>query len=314
MDTENTTPQTTDNGPEEKPTEAPEKQSTEAETAAAPETEASGFSPTVLVTLYDKLLDALRGQMNEGRFHGVAKALGTVGHFGLIAAVVLAFFAGLITATKTDSFSVFISALGFMVLLTVLQYVAAKFLHAGDNLIKATPTPLGTRSFLDCVALLSVIGALAGLVWGIVGAANGGGAAVFCYGMLIFVIEGFFAWIALNPGLANTPVEETASAGEEAIGIISFFLKAFLRLVPVIFGAAVVLGALGLAVGTVKTIGAKGMELHKAIMLTQASEQVVAIGAVLPLVAFLLFLVYYLMLDVLRSILSLPGKLDRLQK
>jgi hypothetical protein len=66
-----------------------------------------------------------------------------------------------------------------------------------------------------------------------------------------FILCEYVAILSLTLDALNLKVEADASAGEEAIGILSFLAKLILRLVPVAFGVGVALGICDLIIASV---------------------------------------------------------------
>ena len=97
---------------------------------------------------------------------------------------------------------------------------------------------------------------------------------------------------------------------DEAIGALTFLVKALLRLVRVAFGAGVACAAMLLAYACGQAFsGEEGPKL--------AADTAAVVGRAfwwfgsLPLVAYVLFLLACLALDLFRAILILPRKLDK---
>jgi hypothetical protein len=112
------------------------------------------------------------------------------------------------------------------------------------------------------------------------------------------------AFIALHPTLTNTSVGESLSAGEEAIGLLSFLVKIVVRIVPIAFGVGTVIGTVGLLFGAVSVV--------RTGLLTAGRDSLglIALCACLPFASYVFFAFYHLSLDILRAILELPRKLE----
>jgi hypothetical protein len=135
-------------------------------------------------------------------------------------------------------------------------------------------------------------------------------------GMLAFILCEYLAFIALQPAALSISVAPASRAGEEAIGILSFLVKLGLRLVPVAYGVGVVWGAMVLFYACYLALMVSGPAGNsRAAEETAASgARIVQYSAASPLVSYVLFLFYYLSIDLIRAILSVPGKLDALQE
>ena len=108
--------------------------------------------------------------------------------------------------------------------------------------------------------------------------------------------------------MANVTVSEKIAAGEEAIGILSFFVKAIVRIIPLLFGIGTIVGAIGVLLGLVPLlrVGNAGIGMTGLTM--------VILSACLPFASYVFFALYHLIIDILRAILVLPQKLDNLPK
>lgn len=280
------------------------------------------FSGTLLADFVARLVKLIGGVLSPNL---VEKSLGFARHFGQYAILLggaLGLIASIVAAIRFNSFALFLGGIGFVVALAVAQFAAARFLTASDSLIETTPSRLSSLAFLECIGVLAVLGAIGSLLGGIVVSIQGGGAGMLIFALLVAVVFAFFGTIALHPHLASVEAG-SGSAGEEAIGILAFFLKAMLKLVPLGFALLAIVGALVLAAGMV----APGSYFY--LMLSQMIPSLpvpglsgpglggmgaVLLAALLPMIGYFSFLVASLPLELWRAVLSLPGKLDSLRR
>ena len=124
----------------------------------------------------------------------------------------------------------------------------------------------------------------------------------------IWLICDMFFIVALHPSLINVTVAEDVRAGEEAIGILSFFVKTLVRIVPIFFGLGAIFGALGILVGIVGLFKTHTTDLGRVFI------QFAMFSACLPFIGYVTFILYHLTIDIVRSLLVLPHKLDNLKK
>lgn len=280
------------------------------------------FAGTILADWVAKVLGLIRGVLTPAL---VEKSLCGARYFGQYAVLTggaLGFIAVIVAAIRLNSFGIFVAGLGFIIALAVAQFAAVKFLDASDHLIESTPSRLSSLAFLDCIGLLVILAAVLVFIGGIVGAIKGGGVSLFIVSLLVTVWLVLFSAVSLNPKLASVD-SGSGSAGEEAIGILSFFLKGMLKLVPLLFALFAVVGALVLLVGifaprsgfvvmlgsvlpTVPFPGLSGPGL--------SGLGIVLTATLLPFIAYFVFLIASLPLELWRAILSLPGKLDGLKR
>ncbi|MCA9113491.1 MAG: DUF4339 domain-containing protein [Planctomycetaceae bacterium] len=121
----------------------------------------------------------------------------------------------------------------------------------------------------------------------------------------------YTAMLCLHPRLLNVNTTRTASMGEEAVGVLSALLKLILRTVPVHFGLGSLLGTGGLVLAVTLSFGSDETRATSlAVAVVSASTLVVSM--MLPVAWYLCGICFYIVIDVIRSILLLPGKLDRL--
>lgn len=189
----------------------------------------------------------------------------------------------------------------------VAHYTAVKFLPNLDNIIRATPTKLTSSAFLDSFAVISGIGGVISLIGGFYLGFETENSDLIVYGIFGFIFCEYLMSLALNPASLNIEITEKTTAGEEFIGILSFVMKGFLRLIPVLFGSGIILGI-------IRILGFWATEVeYIAQLITQATAVVsITMSAFLPVTGYLTFLLYYFFIDVLASIIAIPKKLDSL--
>lgn len=281
--------------------------------AAAPPKKNKVFDHLFGVDFLEKFILWAKGLLNEKVLQFSLDWMTKIGHFALIAAAVLGLLFSLLVAIRLNSFFAFLYGFAWILLVFVIQFTAHRFVKAGDTLIKNNPSTLSSKAFLDCLGFLSLIGAIIFFVVGIVRAVQGGGIWIFLMGTAAFILLILFALIAFNPKTINKTVGKNTSAGQEAIGIIVFFLKGVMRLVPILFGVGI---AVGLTLLVVDFIGVFGTEARLAASWENVSKTAgtIALFGLLPLISYIAFVIYYLAIDIIRAILALPGKLDELIK
>ncbi|TFH17248.1 MAG: hypothetical protein E4H02_03380 [Lentisphaerales bacterium] len=261
--------------------------------------------PLICVRKLDGLLEWTRASFSAEWFDIMSRWAVKSGHVGLVTSAVVGLLFVITVAVRTTTLAPIFGGLGFILLLIVVQYTAEKFINAGVTLINSSPSVLTSRAFLQCIALIAEVGGLLFLIRCIVVAFKLKILAPFWMGLGTAVLCDSIAFVAIHPALANTSISERASAGEEAIGILSFFVKTFMRLVPIAFGTGVVVGVLALLGATLKLMVSSGTGLSAGIGQSMASVQIIIWSALLPLVAYVSFAVFCLLVDLLRAVLSL---------
>ena len=277
--------------------------------------------PLMFVKTMDRFLDWMRATFPPEWFEWASRGFSKMGHVGLFAAAFVGAFYYIMVAFTEKAVSPILYGFGFVLLLVIIQYSAHHFLNAGKKLIGASPSSLTSSAFIQCVALMAaILGALSFIAFTVM-AIKFRVINPFFAGLGIWILCDAVAFVAIHPSLINITISEDASSGEEALGIMSFFAKTFMRLIPIVFGTGVVLGtcallfhAFGLEAGDfaprmVRLRGAAGVPgaIVAAIGLPQSGQAILR-AALLPLGSYVIFSFYCLMVDLLRSILSLKNK------
>jgi hypothetical protein len=287
--------------------------------AAAP---AFPVASTLLGNVVGAVVKRVAGWLNPGLVEASLRLARDVGHYAVLAGGALTLIFTLVLAIRTNSFAVIIGGLGFVAALAVAQFAAQRFLGTADALIANTPGRLSSFAFLECAGLLAVLAAVAALIAGVVTAIQIESVAPLIPAVLAAVFWCYLGAIALHPELGSMEIGK-GSAAEEAIGIVGFFCKAGLKIVPLFFGMLAVVGAfivlicifapnsnLAYALGsTVAFVPLPGMQGPGFL-----GAGAVLIACLLPMAAYFVFLIACLPLELWRSILSLPGKLDALKR
>ena len=263
------------------------------------------------VNLLEKLVEVFRGILTSNFLEFCIKWITRIGHLVIIVAAALGFLFALIFAIRTNSFTGFLYGIIWVLLIFVLQYTARKFLNAGEALIENNPTQLASQAFLDCFGFLALIGGVVALIVYVIQAIQGAGFEVFLMGLGIFVFLEFLALLAFNPKEVTIKIVKSNSAGQEALGIITFFIKAFMRLIPIFFGVLVVVWTIMLFIAF---IGLFGSAPGSAWMRGNWYAVQILYAVLLPFIAYIIFVLLYLCIDVIKAILSVPDKLDKLAK
>jgi len=259
------------------------------------------------VRLGDKLLAWAKNVLTPSRYDDAALNLEKAGHWALIVAAAAGLLFTIIGSIKTDTMSDFLVGVGWVVLVMVAQYVAGKLSSTERLLINSAPSEMSSQSFLSCLALLNLITGVLALVgfilmairtedWNMVGAGVG-----------IFILCELVVCLCLNPGMINITISSSSTPGQEALGVMALVMKGLLRLVPVAFGIGAICGAVGMIWMIVQLLRDQATSSS---LMSMPMGSLVLVSAALPFLSYLLYIFIYLNIDLMRAILSLPGKLD----
>ncbi len=288
---------------------------------------------------FDAVLDALRAQFTAESVESTSKIFAACGHYCLYAAMLAGLGVSVALSVRAGVVDPVLRGVVWLLILAVLQYVAGRLCAGLERLNRTTAVRVSGTAFLDSFALLSAVSGLVMLLGAAVLAVRSEAYWLILAGLVAFVTCEYLAFIALSPATLHVSVVSEARAADEAIGVLSFLLKAMLRLAPVAFGAGVVCGTLWLLyacylalappgghaevaalLGTERLAGLeatvdpalaeKMLEVWPAEVTAATATGWIAAFAALPLVTYVLFLVGYLLVDVTCALLSLPGRLD----
>jgi len=265
------------------------------------------------VRILEKLYKWLEGILNVNVLDFATKWAGRIGHWSLVAAAGLGFLFSLIFAIRINKFDSFLIGIGWFLLVFVIQFTAQRFLGAGKTLIGNNTSRLASRAFLECVAFLAAILGVVVLIGSIITAVRLGSLMPFLSGLGGFVFLEFLAMVTFHPQTITTEIVEETSAGQEALGIITYFLKAVLRLVPILFGLGVLIFTIYMLIDGFGLFG-NVMRTESSWIKVQMRAPQILTYAILPFLSYILFVLFYLVVDIIRSILVVPEKLDKLSK
>ena len=282
---------------------------------------------TSLGRFVELLLEFMRKVLTENFLTRALTVLTRAGHTLVLLGAVLGLVYSVVLAIRANSFGYFGIGLGLVLWIAILQYAALRFFTANQALVKNSPSRLGSAALLDCLALILVVGAVVAFIGGTVTAIRTNEFGAFVGGLLTFGVLALGAGAALHPQLSNVKLE-ASTAGEEAIGLASFFGKASLVMLPLLFACAALAGTIVIVVAFFSTDSYSGAAAFIQAVLAlipgggrfgQMDPGLAGVGllvqaCLLPLFAYLGFLFLYLSLDLMRAVLDVPRKLDRLAR
>ncbi len=281
--------------------------------------------------LFDVILETARTAFNAEFVRATGTLFAMVGHYVLYVAMVMLLGTQVALGVKYHSLWAILFGIGAVAALTVLQYAARRVAGVLERLDRVTVSPMPSPVFLDCCALLSLLASMLALVGWTVFAVSSQNFGWIFPAVIAFILLQYLAVVALNPESLHLTLPADPTAGEEAIGVLSFLVKLGVRAVPVLFGVGVLWGGfllifaiLLLAVPSLADAGA--LELGPDVLAQSLKawplppdQHSAALAAMLlmasaacPLAAYLAFLVGHLGVELLRALLVGPAKLERL--
>lgn len=177
----------------------------------------------------------------------------------------------------------------------VMGYVADKMLEYVKPTIKQSQTNIINGALLDVLSVILLLCGVAILISGLVIGIRVESFSIFMYSVFAFVGLEYMVSMLLNPEKTlSIKVQESATPAQSLIAISSLLIKAFYRLVPVIFGSTMILSVISL-LGMLFADSLTVYTLESAI-------STFVIGALTPLIGYFLFLINYFILDVFSAL------------
>lgn len=258
------------------------------------------------VDLIDAFLKKLRSAFSATQFRSMEHHLGLLGGLATPAGILLGFALFVVLAIKMDSFVIFLAGVAWILVGLVAYYVGSKLQTACSLAIHNNPSNIANREYLDVIALVNLITASCGLLGGGYLAIKGNVMLPLWIGLGIALVLYYMAWLALQPQLISTYVQNSSSAGMDAIAILVLTNKMYLRANKVFFSLIPLVGAILLGISVRKAFGAPE-EFVSGGMAAAAGWITFLVGLISPLLCYVLFIFSYLTLDVMRSILMLSA-------
>ncbi len=253
--------------------------------------------------LFDFILATAREAFPQSFVESTADLFAAIGYWGLYGAM-----AALMIAAAMIDLQWLAAAVVTAVLLAILQYLAGRSLPLLKRLNDQAGAGFPSAVILDVVALLALVGGIVAVLTLSV-AAGIHHLMLALWGVKLFIIIEFIAFLALNPAALKITVSESVPPAQAALGLAVFFQKLLLRAVPVVFGTGVVWGTLYLVYACyLALVGEPGAladdpQLHAKIASLTAAG-LLLFYALLPTLAVFVFPLVYLPVRLVQAILE----------
>ncbi|MBO4649369.1 MAG: hypothetical protein J5806_14570 [Lentisphaeria bacterium] len=218
--------------------------------------------------------------------------------FGLAASI-----GGIVLASKNEQPILILFGICIFLATVFLAYFGRQIFRVGDNSIKTNQNRISSDRLLNCFFIFLSFVALGVLIFGIWLAYDSKSIDPFYYTFTSAFSLFAFSIVALEPRLINLEVNEEASSDEDWISITLFFVKGNLFIAPYYWTLCLTILCINLLVH----LGAEGQVLLQQFI--QSISIMAAIG-IMPLTVYLLFLGINFVLNLAKSLLSIPKKLD----
>ena len=187
---------------------------------------------------------------------------------------------------------------------SICYYIGGKLQNACQKTLESNPSSIGNQEYLDVVTLLNLVGAVGSLLLGIYFAIKLSYFQASIIGLGVALLFTYSAWLTLQPVLLTTYVQESSSAGLDAIAILVLANKIYLRANKIIFGLLTAIGTVLLVQALFNSFGKPDEILMGGFQGFLGFILVIA-GLTAPFACYILFVFSYMLLDVLRAMLGL---------
>lgn len=198
------------------------------------------------------------------------------------------------------------------------SYVIDKTMGIFDNVIANSSCRISSFNIFSIMTVFFQFLALGSLVGGIYGAIEAGYFMLVIYGIVGALFFFLLSVYNSSPEEFAIVLDKDASAGEDCVAIFTFMIKVVLRLVPIAIFVLLVVGIVDCipAIFTTYTHSfGNSISLEAEVMVGEmTSVGAYLLVGLLPVFAYIYYLLSYLSLDLVRAVLSLPKKLDNIQK
>ena len=252
----------------------------------------------------DQKLEQLRLILTIKLFEKVERFSVVVAEIATPLAAVIGSMIALVLAIKTDSFKIFLVSFAWILSLVICYYIGGKLQNACQKTLESNPSSIGNQEYLDVVTLLNLVGAVGSLLLGIYFAIKLSYFQASIIGLGVALLFTYSAWLTLQPVLLTTYVQESSSAGLDAIAILVLANKIYLRANKIIFGLLTAIGTVLLVQALFNSFGKPDEILMGGFQGFLGFILVIA-GLTAPFACYVLFVFSYMLLDVLRAMLGL---------
>ena len=256
--------------------------------------------------LIDKLIRFFRKAISVDFFLQSELNLEKSASFAAPVAAIVGLLIGLTAAIKTDSFIAFLLGIGWVIAIAVGYYIGSKFLVSCKTVVHNNPTRISSQEYIDVIGLIGVLGIIFVALGGLIFSIKMSSPEILKWTVIILIALIFTVCFSLHPNLVSTSVDKNSSAGEDAIAIFAFGYKASVRLAGIIFGAATIFGTINLIIGLFRIISGNGFEIFIGGLGSIGGIYQVLGGLAYPFLAYVFFVLFYLAVDLMKAILSIP--------
>jgi hypothetical protein len=260
------------------------------------------------VALIDSGLSRLRTIFTASLLEKVEGFIQSLTRIAVPVAGVLGALLLIIGAIRVDSLMLFLSSGAWLVLCALFYYVGSKLIRVGENTIRNNSFSIASQELLDVLAVFYASIAIVAVVGGFYTGVKLGSLIPLAIGLAVGLVNFYFVWLIVNPQLVSTFVRPSSTAGMDAIALLSLGNKCFLRFSKILYGLLPLASVFFFLRSLINAFGDNAAYQFSSIADIGIAFFMLAGGLLSPLIAYLIFIFAYMLLDVLRSILEMASR------
>jgi hypothetical protein len=276
--------------------------------AEMPTVVAAAREPVPRRHLIERLLAGIARRTGRPFVEAASLLFTEVGHWGLYAAMLGSLGLGIACATRLHDYVPLLAQVLVLPALVIVQFVARRLLDACRRLAHTGGAKIGSPALLETCALVAMLIGIATLVGMTVLAVQARLVWLALPGVTAFIVLEYLAIVALCPETLDLSVDPDAPLVEEAIGVLSFAVMTLAHLAPVLWGVGVIWAAVAAILAAVAVFS----QLAPLGPMCGESAALVLLLILAPLWVYGKLVAYQLLVAVIRAVLVVPERLDKI--
>ncbi|MBR4597855.1 MAG: hypothetical protein IKO42_05625 [Opitutales bacterium] len=256
------------------------------------------LDPNMFSELVEKLVAVIKNFASPERLSAIIERMRSLATWVITVMVVVIPVVGIVVAIRGGSIDPLLTALGVSVALVFCQFIAKGFISSMNKLLGNASAKLTTDTIPNAFGLISIGLGIASLACSFrafqVSFESGIGCILAALALLLL------GCIYMTPKMVNVQIEENNTPAQDFIGIWSFILNGVLAVFPLFY---LLFGAYTIAL-LLKSLFAAESDI--AVIYFGVSVSAAFATALLPLIFYLLYISYYLIVDLIKAVLSIP--------
>jgi len=258
----------------------------------------------------EKVISFFRQTLNEQFFTKSELFFQKAASYAAPIAALLGLIIGLTAAIKTDSFTLFLAGIVWVLIIAVAYYIGFRFLNSCRILIANNPSRISSKDYLDILGLLNILFFIGVVLGGIFLSIKVSSLDVLKWAIVISIPLLFYISLVLNSRLISTHLASSVTAGEDALTILIIFAKVLVKTATIVFGTLIVVGAVLMVINLYDLLAGKSTyALYggiDSVLKAATGSYLVLLGMIYPFFVYIYFILAYLFIDLCKSILSIP--------